>query len=310
VRMTGSADDALERTAIAIEACGPALQLDAGEHHLEVAPGRSTGIDIDRLVVRSVGSGASPASDSLPTVRVVDWSKTSRDLVAAASPSPFWLVLGESFSDGWRLSSDAIEVPAAPVLVDGYANGWLIDPAGHEGELSLHLEWTPQRIVRIGLLVSLLAVFLCLALAWRGRRDEGTGEAAVHLVDPRGGLAVTGNRTAAMVGVVVAVGAWSNLPAWPVAAPLLGVTMGLVLAGRCWRRILPLLATVLMATAALMVVIDQVRFRYPRDFIWPTFFDQYHVIGVLAVLCTLAEAIRTLLARRAVRPAGHPPERQ
>ena len=310
VRMTGSVDDALERTAIAIEACGPALQLDAGEHHLEVAPGRSTGIDIDRLVVRSVGSGASPASDSLPTVRVVDWSKTSRDLVAAASPSPFWLVLGESFSDGWRLSSDAIEVPAAPVLVDGYANGWLIDPAGHEGELSLHLEWTPQRIVRIGLLVSLLAVFLCLALARRGRRDEGTGEAAVHLVDPRGGLAVTGNRTAAMVGVVFAIGAWSNLPAWPMAAPLLGVAMGLVLAGRCWRRILPLLATVLMATAALMVVIDQVRFRYPRDFIWPTFFDQYHVIGVLAVLCTLAEAIRTRLARRAVRPAGHPPERQ
>ncbi len=79
---------------------------------------------------------------------------------------------------------------------------------------------------------------------------------------------------------------------------------------RCWRRILPLLATVLMATAALMVVIDQVRFRYPRDFIWPTFFDQYHVIGVLAVLCTLAEAIRTLLARRAVRPAGRPPGRQ
>ncbi len=118
----------------------------------------------------------------------------------------------------------------------------------------------------------------------------------------------------------VPVGAWSNLPAWPVAAPLLGVAMGLVLAGRCWRRILPLLATVLMATAALMVVIDQVRFRYPRDFIWPTFFDQYHVIGVLAVLCTLAEAIRTLLARRAVRPTprasvtadgtGHQPRQQ
>ena len=76
------------------------------------------------------------------------------------------------------------------------------------------------------------------------------------------------------------------------AAPVLGVAMGLVLAGRCWRRILPLLATVLMATAALMVVIDQVRFRYPRDSTWPTFFYQYHVTRVLAVPCPLPAALR------------------
>ena len=55
-----------------------------------------------------------------------------------------------------------------------------------------------------------------------------------------------------------------------------------------------------------MIVIDQVRYRYPRDFIWPTFFDRYHVLGVLAVLCLLAEALRSLLARRALRPAGPP----
>jgi len=77
-----------------------------------------------------------------------------------------------------------------------------------------------------------------------------------------------------------------------------------VLVGLCWRRSLPLLATGLMAAAALMIVIDQVRYRYPRDFIWPTFFDRYHVLGVLAVLCVLAEALRSLLARRVVRGAG------
>jgi arabinofuranan 3-O-arabinosyltransferase len=307
VRILGGTERALARQPIDVELCGPPLELSAGAHHLTTTPGRDTGLDLDRLVLRSVSIAPPQAAGSLPTVRVIDWGKTSRDLVTSAVDSSFWLVLGESFTDGWRLTSEDVAVDAASVLIDGYANGWLIDPAGRGGDLTLHLEWTPQRLVRIGLVLSLFAAIACLLLAGRGRRDEGTdaatGAAAVRLVDPRGGLAVIGNRAAVGVGLAVAVGAWLNLPAWPLAAPLLGLVTGLVLAGRCWRRILPLLATGLMATAAFMIVLDQIRFRYPRDFIWPTFFDQYHVLGVLAVLCTLAEALRTLLARRSLRPA-------
>ena len=306
VRILGGTEQALARQPLDLELCGPPLELSAGAHHLTTTPGRDTGLDLDRLVLRSVGVAPPQAAGSLPAVRVTDWGKTSRDLVASAADSPFWLVLGESFTDGWSLTSEDVTVDAAPVLIDGYANGWLIDPAGHGGDLALHLEWTPQRLVRIGLVVSLLASLVCMFLVLRGRRDEGagaaTGAAAVRIVDPRGGLMVTGNRGAVGVGLAVAAGAWLNLPEWPLAAPLLGVVTGLVLAGRCWRRILPLLATVLMAAATFMIVLDQVRFRYPRDFIWPTFFDQYHVLGVLAVLCTLAEALRTLLARRSLRP--------
>ena len=306
VQVLGSTEDALARRPLGLELCGPLPEIAAGTHQLTTTPGRDTGFDIDRLVLRSLEGAASPASSVLPSVRVVDWGKTGRELEASASSSPFWLVLGESFSDGWRLSSEDVAVVGAPVLIDGYANGWLVDPTGHEGDLALHLEWTPQRLVRVGLLVSLLAALLCLGLARWGRRDEGTGEVVVLLVDPRGGLAVSGNGSAVSVGMGVAAAAWLFLPAWPLAAPLLGVVTGLVLAGRCWRRVLPLTATGLMAAAALMIVVDQVRFRYPRDFIWPTFFDQYHVLGVLAVLCALAEALRSLLARRAFRPDGAP----
>ena len=304
VRVVGPVEDAVARKPLSIVPCGPPVRLEAGEHHLEATPGRLTGIDIDRLVLRS-GTAVSPVvSELLPHVAVLDWNRTSRDLVISAPDSPFWLVLGESFSEGWQLSSDDADVDPAPVLIDGFANGWLIDPAGHEGGLALHLEWTPQRLVRIGLAVSLLTALACLFLVRMGRGGDEEDGAHVHLVDPRGGMPVMGNRAAVGVGLAVAVAAWLNLPAWPLAAPLLGVSVGLVLVGLCWRRTLPLLATGLMAAAALMIVIDQVRYRYPRDFIWPTFFDRYHVLGVLAVLCVLAEALRSLLARRVVRGAG------
>ena len=301
VRVEGATADALARKPLGLSLCDGPLDLGPGEHRLRTADGRYTGIDVDQLLLRDLVpySGVAPTP---PTVTYTDWDKTARDLVVASEGEPFWLVLGESHTDGWRLSSPDLEVEAAPVLVDGYANGWLVDPDGAMGDVRLRLAWTPQRLVTAGLLLSLLAALACLVLARRGRRDEaGPAEAIVSLVDPRGTLAAMGTRGSVTTGLLVTAGAWLNLPAWPVAAPLLGLLTGLVLAGRLWRRLLPLLATASMALAALLIVVDQVRYRYPRDFIWPAFFDRYHVLGVLAVLFVLAEAIRTLLARRHVR---------
>jgi hypothetical protein len=53
-----------------------------------------------------------------------------------------------------------------------------------------------------------------------------------------------------------------------------------------------------MAVAATLIALDQIRFRYPRDFVWPLFFDGYHVIGVVAILCIGAAALTDLLDRR------------
>jgi hypothetical protein len=53
-----------------------------------------------------------------------------------------------------------------------------------------------------------------------------------------------------------------------------------------------------MSVAAGLIAIDQIRYRYPRDFVWPLFFDRYHVIGVLAILCMAAAAVEALLERR------------
>ena len=57
-------------------------------------------------------------------------------------------------------------------LVDGYANGWLVDPTTDES-FDVVLEWAPQRSVWAGLAVSVAAVLGCLAIVavtwWRRR---------------------------------------------------------------------------------------------------------------------------------------------
>ena len=50
------------------------------------------------------------------------------------------------------------------VLLNGYANGWMVDPAVVENKQSFDivLEYKPQRIFEIGLLVSLATLIACV----------------------------------------------------------------------------------------------------------------------------------------------------
>ena len=56
-----------------------------------------------------------------------------------------------------------------------------------------------------------------------------------------------------------------------------------------------------MAVAAAWIAIDQIRFRFPRDFVWPLFFEQAHVLGVVAVLLLAAAALESLVDQRCSR---------
>ena len=80
-------------------------------------------------------SGALPAGK--PDVHVVDDGRTNKELrISGAEPGvPFWLVLGESNSKGWKatVANNVGSVLSGPgagrsTLVDGYANGWLVVP--------------------------------------------------------------------------------------------------------------------------------------------------------------------------------------
>ena len=95
----------------------------------------------------------------------------------SSNTAPFELVLGQSVNAGWKATVDGHSL-GAPVLVDGFANGWQLDPstlsgAIHGGVLDVALRWTPQRGVDAALVVSGAAILTCLAIvlvSWRRRR--------------------------------------------------------------------------------------------------------------------------------------------
>ena len=121
------------------------------------APGSAAGTD------RWAGS---------PQVSVGSQTRTSYAVhVTGAQPGkPFWLVLGQSLSPGWTANATGVGDLGKPRLVDGYANGWLVTPSSSTFDVTL--TWTPQTKVWIALVLSAVALLVCLILAlWPfGRR--------------------------------------------------------------------------------------------------------------------------------------------
>ena len=95
-----------------LTACGDdAARPRPGEHEIVATDGATTGIDLDRLVLRS-GVARRPARVRPPGDRSpgrgADEGRAAMDLrVDGADPGePFWLVLGQSHNPGWSLDGE------------------------------------------------------------------------------------------------------------------------------------------------------------------------------------------------------------
>ena len=300
IRITGMTVDAQARRPLSVEICDGPIELAAGAHRLRIRPGAWSGYDLDRLVLVSTGAVPS-AVRAVPDLHIAMEGRTAIDVRATGSDGSFWLVLGQSHSDGWRLDLDGGTVngtttDVSPTLVDGFANGWLVTPTG-DGPVDLDLRWVPQRLVRLGLSLSLLAAVGCLLAAWKGRGDVGP----LVLKPP---VLVSGHRRRLMPlpvteATVVALGAGAfalvNLPGWSVVGPVIALVAWGSLRGLLPHRSTSLGGVLVMAVAAAWIAIDQIRFRFPRDFVWPLFFEQAHVLGVVAVLLLAAAALESLV---------------
>ena len=92
------------------------------------------------------------------------------------------------------------------MLIDGFANGWRIDPATlgsavHDGTITVALQWKPQQRVDLALVISLVAIVACLVLVFlpvrrrrrrggrhsRGRRKLVESEVGVGSAEAEGG---------------------------------------------------------------------------------------------------------------------------
>lgn len=284
VRIRGSADDADLGLPLDLEACSPATRLAAGEHHVRTAPGRVTGIDLDRLVLTSASwSGAAEVEPVAASVRTRSDEPGHVTGTVETDGEPFWLVLDESMNDGWELTVDGAAV-TGPRPVDSSAAGWLVTP-DQAGTLDVTARWTPQRGVDIALVVSLIGIALCLVLVWRGRAHASASDATAtgppalvsHPRPPSGAAIVLG---AVVAGVLVG-------PTAVVAA--LAVLLAARFAPWVGRAIPPLL----VAGAMVGVTVLQVRERHLPDFNWPTRFPWTHQTALLGVLLITVLAVDT-----------------
>jgi arabinofuranan 3-O-arabinosyltransferase len=330
IRLDGDPAAAAAGGAVDFALCDASVDLSAGDHVVRSAPGVSTGFDVDRLVLGSraggsamtLGAGgdvgtalasarsaaAGGSAPTAPKVQVVENGRTRKEVrVTGAVPGqPFWLVLGESNSAGWRATVD--DQHGSSKLVDGYANGWLISPA--HGSFTVTLEWTPQRTVWIALAISAAALLLCVALVilWRKRRTsidspdlDGTVEFASPFARPDGRAGGTVAMGTVVVTAVVAGLAGAVLARWWVGL-LAGVLTAAALLRPRARVLLALGAPAALALAALYVIVQQYRHRYAPDFFWLTHFDRVQTIAWLAVILlacdALVEVVRTRTASR------------
>ncbi len=238
VRLTGRATDG--RRGLGVATCDGPVVLDRGEHDLRSRPGLDTGVDLDRVVLASDAEGTTaavaprgtPLDQSGAEVEVRSSGATSVDVEIATNGEPFWLVLGQSYSEGWH--ADPSSGSVGPLQqVDGYANGWLVQPDG-AGTMTVDLRWRPQRLVWAGMAVSAAAVLLCVGIvvATRRRRPEAGLADAPALARL---LTYPGRRPAS----------------WALTALLAGgITVAVAVASRPWIGVIAGVATVVGARVA------------------------------------------------------------
>jgi len=322
VQVTGTTADALDRKPLDVSLCGPdagGLTLGPGEHTLTSALGQTSAYDIDQLVFDSAPGGgampvASPTTLAAPTVghspTVVVDSQTATTIHATVDgvtttpgSTPFDVILGESINKGWTATVDGGPGLGEPVLIDSFANGWRIDPASvapyvHHGQLTVTLRWTPQRTVNAAVIVSLVGIILCIALAlWPNRRrrkgahavggttsGDGTAEAGgapgevaaaldrrPRLQPPFGSEAPRATLPMAVVAAVTA-GLVAGAISSGVAGLGVGVATLVVLLVPRLRFVLAIAAVACVAAAGIYVAVHQRQFQVPDNGAWPASF--------------------------------------
>jgi hypothetical protein len=317
VRVTGSVADAMAGQPLQLVGCGD-VALPAGDTILDTTTGQTTGLSVDRVALASLpGGGAVPAAASgsmdavvaalqpappvsQPSVSVVNERPDQVELEVSGLDQKSWLVFGQSLSDGWSATSPELGDLGTPTMIQGFANGWTLDPT--TGTVHITLEWTPQKVVWAGMGISLIGLLACLVILLvpvvlrRRRRPSGPRPTtddqplALDRADRPSGWT-----PALVAGGGTAVFAALNLPHDHVIESIalaigLGVVTGAVVRRGRGQTLLGWIAPASLALAGIYVIAKEWRGGY-RSSEWPQLFDPVHVLGVLAVLALAGVAV-------------------
>ncbi len=330
VRITGSATDAVNQQPLTISMCDPAnpaalptLQLGPGAHELDATSGVLTALQLDRLVLASApggGAGTTAAGKvtglgtaaPAPKLSLTHDGRTKMQVKVTGATAPFWLVLGESQNAGWKATVKGAGSLGGSELVDGFANGWKIDP-GAKQNLVIDLEWVPQRRVWDAIALSVFGALLCCGLAaagfWRARRAVAVfdGGDAVDTVPvfarpwiPAG--MAPGVRTQVLTTLAGAVVAATIAGVW--AGVLVAVALAAAFRVPRLRAFLTLAPAVLVAFIGLYMGVKQWRTPVPPVFEWPILFSRAATPAWAAIVLFGADALYEMV-RRGRAPTEH-----
>ena len=323
VSITGSVDAALSREALTTRPCGEQiLDLGTGDHRFTSANGLDTGLDIDQSALRSVVPGTTTAAiagpidaqwTALPSIVVDPTGRLSYRVSSNGASGPYWLVLGQSLSEGWTATIRGGASLGAPTLIDGLSNGWLIDPAVVGEGVIIDLLWAPQRTVNISLIISAIWLMLLTgSAAWFALRRRrllagfagDTAAPAAFNATP-GPIAApwsaptTATPSARVITVLV-----SGLLAGVIGGAIVGLVVAAITAAASSRpkgRILLLVTPmVCMGGVAFLYVALQLRRRIPVGVEWVNGFLIAHELTLVAVFCVVAETLLRFASR--IRP--------
>jgi hypothetical protein len=259
LRATGSVADLDAGRPLRMVHCGGPLRLPVGATELHVPPGV-----MRPLTLRLRSPAPAPvAPAAVPPGRVTDPGEMGRgsyDDVRLQVNEPSWLVLGESYNRGWKAQCDGRDL-GAPKVVDGFANGWRVEPGCKRASFS----FGPQRAVDWGYAIGALAclVLLALMLVRRPRRDAGAGEATREsAATPGDPLPVDDSQWRLPAGRALAAGVAAAVAFGFVFALRAGVVIGPVTALVLWRGI-SAKQMITIAGALLAIVVPAVYLIFP-----------------------------------------------
>ncbi|MGI8633630.1 MAG: alpha-(1-_3)-arabinofuranosyltransferase domain-containing protein [Solirubrobacterales bacterium] len=297
MRATGSVAELEAGRALEARACDE-LRLGAGRTSVKTAPGP---LRVDTMRLRS-GIRARAAVTASPG-RVLDAGSGgdgSREGVRLQVDDPAWLVLGQSYSRGWRATCDGRDL-GEPVPIDGYANGWKVDRCAEAS-----FRFGPDRAATAGYVVSglgALALLVFLVVRPAGDRPR-----------PLRALPRTANGMRRWPW-------WQGLAAGLLASPVLGLlfslragaVLGPLVALVLWRGIGPRALTY-AAAAVLGVAVPAVYLLFgPADnggynANYATELLGAHWLGVVALTLLGLACAATVIAHRALRRGGAGPQ--
>jgi len=323
VRISGSAKDALQGEDLSLEPCNGDISLSAGPHELHVSesPRNPTGFDINRLIFSSGAGGtaikaselrsspagldASPASlvraQPAPTVTVKGETRSSSSIAVAGATRPFWLVLGQSLNEGWHATINGKDL-GAPVLVDGYANGWYIDTDG-ETNINIDLVWRPQGTIKAALWISLFASLLCLGIivtsTIRRRRSTDPNKYLGQLESPslreiRVREVSIPSRRRIILALAMTVGTGAVIAPW--VGIIVGIASWYASGGKRVRTLIRFAPPLLLTSVAFGIPIIQGVKRFPPFFDWVTHFQWASWVVWLAISALVLDVLISVIS--------------